>query len=73
VSNDHFLVLPILRPDVIETHADPDGLVRVMGPDGEKLIAPEGDTTGSPVMLIVPPPSKTSEVPLTTTVRSAWA
>jgi DNA invertase Pin-like site-specific DNA recombinase len=52
-----YLVLPVLRPDVIETHADPSGAIKVIDADGSRLMALPGDadTTASPLFLIVPP------------------
>lgn len=32
--DDDIVILPVLLPDVIESRADPSGLIKVVGPDG---------------------------------------
>jgi hypothetical protein len=32
----HYLVLPVLRPDVIELHADPDGYISAIDHEGSR-------------------------------------
>lgn len=64
--------LPVLRDDVIESHADPEGMIRIISTDGEGFHA-MGDDSAKPVMLLVPPPSKRIEVDVTQTASNAWA
>ena len=43
-----YLVLPVLRPDVIETHADPSGAIKVIDADGsgDRMIRKRGAENG---------------------------
>jgi hypothetical protein len=67
----------VLRPDVIETHAAPDGKLLVFRPDWRtdpdfvSLI--DGGSPETLVMLVVPPPSKLIEVSLIGQFDNAWA
>jgi hypothetical protein len=56
-DDGHYLVLPVLRPDVIELHTDPDGYIRAIDHEGSHLMVPPGDSDvpASPLFLIVPP------------------
>jgi DNA invertase Pin-like site-specific DNA recombinase len=65
VDGDTIAVLPVLRPDVIETHADPSGAVKVVSDEGSRLISPPAgsDTSASSVMLLVQPPVTPVAIP----------
>lgn len=59
-DGQHYLVLPVLRPDVIELHADPDGYIKAIDAEGSHLLAPPAkadaaDVAASPLFLIIPP------------------
>jgi hypothetical protein len=76
-DEDTIAVLPVLRPDVIETHAAPDGRVLVFEPDWrtdpDSVSLLDGGSPETPVMLAVPPPSTLIEVSLIGQIDNAWA
>jgi hypothetical protein len=76
-DQDTIAILPVLRPDVIETHAASDGKVLVFGPDWrmdpDSVSLLDAGSPETPVMLVVPPPSKLIEVSLVGQFDNAWA
>jgi site-specific DNA recombinase len=70
VDDDTIAVLPVLLPDLIEAHSDPDGMATVVA--GGKTLKAPSQRDDAPVMLLVSPPVTPLEVPLQN-VHSAYA